>query len=105
MPDPFETLGIEARFDLDLMEQRMLDVFSRVADQTSVQLRGWAEQARQASLYRTGEISGPGTLVCTSCGEQIQIHKAGRIPSCPKCQATSFKRLSEAEDSGDGAAS
>ena len=83
------------RFDLDQIEQRMLEAFSRVADQTSVQLKNWAEQARQASLYHTGEITGPGSLVCDSCGAPIQMHKTGRIPPCPKCHATSFKRPTE----------
>jgi len=80
------------RFDLDLMEQRMLEMFSTVADQTSVQLQGWAEQARRASQYRAGEISGPGTLVCSACGAEMHMHKTGRIPPCPKCQASEFKR-------------
>lgn len=80
------------RFDLDLMEQRMLDAFSRAADQTSLELRNWAEQARQAGLYHTGEITGPGTLVCDSCEAEIHMHKTGRIPPCPKCHATGFKR-------------
>jgi len=83
------------RFDLDQMEQRMLDVFSRVADQTSVQLYNWAEQARKASLYQTGEVTGPGILVCDSCGAQLHIHKTSRIPPCPTCGATDFKRASE----------
>ena len=87
------------RFDLDLMEQRMLDVFSRVADQTSVQLRNLAEQARRANLYQTGEVTGPGTLVCESCGAEIHMHKTGRIPPCPKCHATNFKRTSGTEGS------
>jgi polyhydroxyalkanoate synthesis regulator phasin len=80
------------RFDFDQMEQRMLEMFSNVADQTSVQLRNWAEQARQASAYHTGEITGPGTLVCTACGAEMHMHKTGRIPPCPKCHATDFKR-------------
>jgi len=88
------------RFDLDLIEQRMLEMFSRVADQTSVQLRNWAEQARQASLYHTGEVTGPGTLVCDSCGAEMHMHKTGRIPPCPKCHATDFKRTSESEGKG-----
>ncbi|MCG6862649.1 MAG: zinc ribbon-containing protein [Chromatiaceae bacterium] len=83
------------RFDLDMMEQRMLDVFSRVADQTSVQLHNLAEQARQASLYNAGEVAGPGTLVCDSCGAEVQMLKTGRIPPCPKCQGTELKRQSE----------
>lgn len=80
------------RFDLDLMEQRMLEMFSTVADQTSVQLRSWAEQARRATEYRAGEISGPGTLVCTACGAEVPMHKTGRIPPCPECEGTAFKR-------------
>jgi hypothetical protein len=85
------------RFDLDLIEQRMLDMFTSVADQTSVQLRSWAEQARRACHYRTGEVSGPGTLVCEACGAEIHMHRAGRIPPCPKCHATSFRRPTEGE--------
>jgi hypothetical protein len=80
------------RFDLKLMEDRMLDMFASVADQTSLQLREWAEQARQAPAYRTGEITGPGTLVCEGCGEELTFVKAGRIPPCPKCGGTGFKR-------------
>ena len=80
------------RFDLKLMEDRMLEMFASVADQTSLQLREWAEQARQAPAYRTGEITGPGTLVCESCGEGLHFVKAGRIPPCPKCGATGFRR-------------
>lgn len=85
------------RFDLDQIEQRLLDTFSQVADQTSVELRNWAEQARQAGLYHTGEITGPGTLVCDACGAEMNMHKTGRIPPCPKCHATSFQRASDAE--------
>jgi rubrerythrin len=79
-------------FDLKLMEDRMVDAFTSVADQTSLQLRQWAEQARQAPAYRTGEITGPGTLVCETCGEGLTFVKAGRIPTCPKCGGTGFKR-------------
>jgi len=86
------------RFDLSLIEQRMLDTFSAVADQTSLQLRNWAEQARQASLYHTGEVSGPGTLVCTACGAEMHMHGTGRIPPCPRCHATGFKRATEPDE-------
>jgi len=98
--DTGEDLKSWWRFDLDQVEQRMLEAFSRVADQTSVQLAGWAEQARQASLYHTGEVTGPGTLVCDACGAEIQMHKTGRIPPCPKCHATAFKRASDPGETG-----
>lgn len=80
------------RFDLDQMEERMLEMFSSVADQTSLQLHDWAEQARHAVGYHTGEITGPGTLYCAACGAELQMHQTGHIPPCPKCHATLFKR-------------
>ncbi len=80
------------RFDLELMEQRMMDLFARAADQTSLQLAQWAENARQFSLYQAGEVTGPGTLVCDRCGAETHFVQAGRIPPCADCGGTAFKR-------------
>ena len=60
----------------------------------SQDVKGFAEQARQASLYRTGEITAPGVLECSECGEELHFEKTGRIPPCPKCSATRFQRKS-----------
>ena len=81
-------------FDWQLMQNRMLEMFAGMADQTSTALKGFAEQARQASLYHTGEITAPGVLRCTECGEELHFEKTGRIPPCPKCSATNFQRKS-----------
>lgn len=80
------------RFDLKLIEDRMLEMFANVADRTRLELGALAEQARRASMYHTGEITGPGTLVCDQCGKAMHFHKTGHIPPCPKCHATSFRR-------------
>lgn len=80
------------RFDVDLIEARLLEMLTSVADQTRVELAQLAERAQHPS-WRTGEVTGPGTLVCESCGEQLQYHKTGRIPPCPRCHATSFQRM------------
>jgi predicted RNA-binding Zn-ribbon protein involved in translation (DUF1610 family) len=86
-------------FDWRVMQDRMLDMFAGMADQTSTALKDFAEQAREASLYHTGEITSPGVLECTECGEQLHFDKTGRIPPCPKCNATTFKRRSaQSED-------
>jgi len=86
------------RFDLELMEKRMMDMFKMVADQTSLQLAQWAETARQMSLYRAGEITGPGTLVCDRCGAETNFVKAGRIPDCADCGGTLFHRRAEGDN-------
>ena len=79
-------------FDWKLIEDRMFRMLAGVADQTSLQLKELARQAREASLYRTGEVTGPGTLVCVGCGKEIQFKKTGRIPPCSACSGTSFNR-------------
>jgi polyhydroxyalkanoate synthesis regulator phasin len=86
------------RFDLQLIERRMMDMFTQVADQTSLQLAQWAETARQMSLYQAGEVTGPGTLVCDKCGAHTHFVKAGRIPACADCGGTTFKRQESAKD-------
>jgi len=46
------------RFDLDLIEQRMLDIFSRVADQTSTSYATWRN--RRAGRIRITPARSPG---------------------------------------------
>ena len=42
--------------------------------------------------YKTGEVSHGGEFACTSCGAEIHLKKPGRIPPCPKCSKTEFRR-------------
>ncbi len=79
-------------FDWKLIEDRLFRMVAGVADQTSLQLKALARQAREASLYHTGEITGPGTLQCTHCGKEMNFKKTGHIPPCPGCSSTSFSR-------------
>ena len=42
-----------------------------------------------------GEITAFGTLQCKSCGEVIHLRGPGRIPPCPRCHGTTYRRLTE----------
>jgi hypothetical protein len=42
--------------------------------------------------YKTGEITHGGEFVCTSCESTIHLKQPGRIPPCPKCAKTEFRR-------------
>lgn len=42
--------------------------------------------------YRTGEITHGGEFVCTNCNGKIHLKQPGRIPPCPKCTKTEFRR-------------
>ena len=83
-----EWLGFEAQ----LVKAEVFDLFLQAADHTTLELRKLKQQAEQALHYRTGEITGPGTLICEQCGEKLHFHKPGHIPPCPKCHATQFRR-------------
>ena len=79
-------------FDLKLIEDRILDIFVKVADKTRLELAQLAEQAKRAQQYRTGEITSIGTLACQDCDTLLHFKKTSRIPPCPKCHKTSFVR-------------
>lgn len=42
--------------------------------------------------YKTGEISHGGKFICTNCNGKIHLKHPGRIPPCPKCTKTEFRR-------------
>ncbi len=88
-------LGDWLHMDLELIEWSLIDMFLSVADRTRVELTRLAELAEQASHYQTGEITGPGTLVCDNCGEQLHFKHSGHIPPCPKCHGSRYSRLSK----------
>jgi hypothetical protein len=61
--------------------------------------RGLSEWSRELSQkldeslkYKTGEITHGGEFVCTSCDAKIHLKQPGRIPPCPKCSKTEFRR-------------
>lgn len=89
------------KFDLRLIENRLLEMFADVADRTRLELDALAERARQASFYHTGEVTGPGTLACRGCGKVMHFHRAGHIPPCPKCHGTEFQRTDEPSSAED----
>ena len=78
--------------DADIIENYLFDLFKQAADQTTVELAKFKADAENAR-YHTGEITGPGVLVCDACGENLHFHKAGHIPPCAKCNATYFHRM------------
>ena len=83
------------RFDIELVENRVLDALSLLVDHTKVDLTEFAEQAQRFGEWHTGEITSPGTLVCRECGEVLHFHKTGHIPPCPKCHATAYRRATD----------
>ncbi len=56
----------------------------------------WAQELGDrldaALAYHTGEVAHAGAFQCTRCGEVIHLSQTGRLPPCPKCHHTTFRR-------------
>ncbi len=81
------------RFDLKLIEGRFMDLVAKAADKTWLDFSRFERETREQTRYHTGEVCSPGTLRCTSCGQEMTFTRATRIPPCPKCHKTEFERV------------
>jgi len=79
-------------FDFHQIEEKVLSVFANMADKTRQELDHLDEMANE---WHTGEVTSIGTLICKHCAKEMHFHKAGRIPPCPACHKTEFKRVNE----------
>jgi ElaB/YqjD/DUF883 family membrane-anchored ribosome-binding protein len=79
-------------FDLDRLQTGAMDLVARLARIAGAQLEAFAARIHDRLTYKTGEIAGAGTLQCNGCGQTLAFDKATRIPPCPKCRGTSFRR-------------
>ncbi len=86
------------RFDVEVVENAVLDLFATMVDHTRDELTKLELRANALGEWHTGEITGIGTLQCKSCGEKLHFHKTGHIPPCPKCHSTAYRRLSTRDD-------
>ena len=70
------------RFDLELLEERLLDFFQRGVDQSRLDWLAFQSVPETEPVrYQCGEITGPGTLQCEACGEPLIFH----APSAIRC--------------------
>jgi predicted RNA-binding Zn-ribbon protein involved in translation (DUF1610 family) len=44
--------------------------------------------------FTQGTLAGGGTFRCESCGVAVALHERDLVPSCPRCDSTSFTRSS-----------
>lgn len=77
---------------LDSMQAGVLGSLARLARAAGGSLEGFADRLSERLTYKTGEIAGAGDLECSGCGQVIRFEKARRIPPCPKCHTTTFRR-------------
>ena len=42
--------------------------------------------------FGVGAVPGSGTYFCASCGSQLSLRESDRLPDCPRCGASEFRR-------------
>ena len=66
--------------------------FTRILTSAAETLTELAEKSEKSLEFKTGEITSPGTLTCKSCDAEMHMTKTTRIPPCPKCHKTIFRK-------------
>ena len=81
--------------DIEIIERKVVDLFLSVADHTRIELEQFKlekQPTEQIPLYKSGEITGPGTLICESCGKVKPFLSSDQITDCETCGHDRFIR-------------
>jgi len=65
---------------------------SALLDMAGTALSSAAEKTQKTISCRSGEITSAGTLTCIACDHELHFKKTGRVPPCPSCHATEFRK-------------
>lgn len=80
------------KFDIDQVEERLLDALLGVADRTRLELEAFERRLAADNVYHAGEIAGAGVLECLACGEPLHLYETATIGLCAKCRGSRFRR-------------
>jgi hypothetical protein len=69
-----------------------LSSMARLLHATGSALSSVSRKAEEVLSYQTGELTSAGTLTCTACWQKVQRKATGRIPPCPRCHGTRFRK-------------
>lgn len=84
--------AVRQTVDPHRMSAGVQSVFSRILTSTADALGDLARKAEKNLEFRTGEVTSPGTLTCKDCGGEMHMKTTTRIPPCPKCHKTMFRK-------------
>ncbi|MDO8925466.1 MAG: zinc ribbon-containing protein [Sideroxyarcus sp.] len=88
------TLGQEAKERLHpaRLGAGALSSMARLLEATGLALQSLSRKAEDALHYNTGDITTAGTLTCTHCGQTLHLKRTTKIPPCPSCHGTEFRK-------------
>jgi len=86
--------------DIEIIERKVMELFLSVADHTRIELEQFNKISprsnhllvEQIPVYKSGEITGPGTLICENCGKVKPFLSSDEITNCERCEHNRFIR-------------
>ncbi len=91
-----EGLASWLKFDLNILEQRFVDLLKGMADKTRIEQTELNQRLEHGPAdYIAGEIATVGTLRCLECGSLVQFKETSVIEPCHQCQSRYFHRDSQ----------
>jgi len=91
-----EGLASWLKFDLNILEQRFVEMLNGLADKTRVEQTELNQRLEHGPEdYIAGEVSGVGTLRCLECGSLLQLRQTAVIEPCHQCKSHYFHRDSQ----------
>lgn len=69
-----------------------LSSLARMLESAGSAMQSWSQKAEDALHFSTGEITTAGTLTCIKCNNTLQLKRTSRIPPCPSCSGTQFRK-------------
>ncbi len=84
--------AVKEAVDLHRIAVGAQSIFSKILSNTAETLSDLAQKSEQQLEFKTGEITSPGSLTCKNCGEVIHMKKTAKIPPCPKCHKTFYRK-------------
>jgi hypothetical protein len=86
--------------DIEMVERKVMELFLSVADHTRIELEQFKQVNRRseinpvegAAVYRSGEITAPGNLICNNCGMSSPLFSSSEIQDCKECGHHRFRR-------------
>ena len=89
--------------DIEIIERKVMELFLSVADRTRIELEQFKQAkpeqtgVEQIPVYKSGEITGPGTLICESCGKAKPFLSSDGITDCERCGHNRFIRRQQSD--------
>ena len=90
LADTGEQLGSWLKFDMEQIEDRLLEFMSHAADKTRLQLLELQHELEEDPPHHSGEITGPGTFTVLSAARRFISMKPATSPPAPSVTPVIF---------------